>query len=391
MKYITTCSKTNYRSMLKVKTASRLVIILAALAFACSPSKTSEQAVVSRAPYGTMPDGTPVEEFTVVNKNKLQMKVITYGGIISSLSVPDKNGNIEDVVLGYDNLEGYLTPNPYFGAAIGRYGNRIAKGKFKLDDKEYTLATNNGANHLHGGVKGFDKVVWTGEPLTVENGAGVRLTYTSADMEEGYPGNLNVTVDYVLYDDNSVKFEYHATTDKKTVINLTNHSYFNLTGMKEDILNHELRINASRYLPVDSTLIPLQAQNVEGTPYDFRTMKVVGKDIGDPMLKNGGGFDHCWILDGGAEPRLAAVLYEPKSGRQMEVFTTEPAIQFYSGNFLDGSNVGKKNIPYTHRFALCLETEHYPDSPNRPEFPSVVLNPGEEYKTTTVTKFSVRL
>jgi aldose 1-epimerase len=362
-----------------------LPLVVVILVCSCSPTKTSEKHDPIRSPYGSMPDGTPVEQFTVVNKNKLEMKVITYGGIITSLSVPDKEGKIEDIVLGFDSLDGYLKGHPYFGATIGRYGNRIAKGKFKLDDKEYTLATNNGPNHLHGGVRGFDKVIWKGEPLTFDNGSGVRLTYSSPDMEEGYPGKLDVTVDYILYDDNTLKFVYKATTDKKTIVNLTNHSYYNLTAMREDILHHELTINASRFLPVDSTLIPLSIQNVEGTPFDFRAPKAVGKDI-----VAAGGYDHCWILDGSDSLKLAAVLYEPKSGRQMEVFTTEPAIQFYTGNFLNGTHIGKGNKPYGFRSALCLETEHYPDSPNRPEFPSVVLNPGEEYNTTTLTKFSVK-
>ncbi|HWA34957.1 MAG TPA: aldose epimerase family protein [Cyclobacteriaceae bacterium] len=363
-----------------------VAIVLAMVVASCSPSKNSEKVTVTRTPYGKMPDNTEIEQFTVVNKNKVEMKVITYGGIITSLSVPDRNGKIEDVVLGFDNLDGYLKGHPYFGATIGRYGNRIAKGKFKLDDKEYTLATNNGPNHLHGGVTGFDKVVWKGEPISVDNGAGVRLTYSSVDMEEGYPGKLDVVVDYILFNDNSLKFQYKATTDKKTIVNLTNHSYYNLTGMKEDILNHELKINASRYLPVDSTLIPLAIANVEGTPFDFRTPKLVGKDI-----VSAGGYDHCWIIDDGKDSlKLAAVLYEPKSGRQMEVYTTEPAIQFYTGNFLNGTHIGKNGTPYGFRSALCLETEHYPDSPNRPEFPSTVLNPGEEYNTTTITKFSTR-
>ncbi len=360
-------------------------IILLTLA-ACSTSDNSQKVTVTRASYGKMPDNTEIEQFTIANKNKVEMKVITYGGIITFLSVPDRNGKLEDVVLGFDNLEGYLNGHPYFGATIGRYGNRIAKGKFKLDDQEYTLATNNGPNHLHGGVKGFDKVVWKGEPINVDNGAGVRLTYTSADMEEGYPGKLDVVVDYILFNDNSLKFEYRAKTDKKTIVNLTNHTYYNLTAMKEDILNHELQINASKYLPVDTTLIPLAIADVAGTPFDFTTSKPVGRDI-----VNAGGYDHCWILNEGKDSlKLAAVLYEPKSGRQMEVYTSEPAIQFYTGNFLNGTHIGKSNTPYGFRSALCLETEHYPDSPNRPEFPSTTLNPGEEYKTTTITRFSTR-
>lgn len=356
-------------------------------------SGSDQEASVDKEPFGEMPDGTPVDEYTLINKNGIQMKVITYGGIITSLRVPDREGQVEDIVLGYDDLASYLRSSPYFGAIIGRYGNRIAKGKFRLDGKEYQLATNDMGNHLHGGNKGFDKVVWHAEPTEVADGTGLKLTYTSPDMEEGYPGNLDVEVVYELLDDNSLRFEYTATTDKATVINLTNHTYYNLSSMKENILGHELQLNASRYLPVDSTLIPLGIDSVKETPFDFTRPKAIGKDIDvtNTQLTNGKGYDHCWVLDGGEDTlRLAAALYEPKSGRSMKIYTTEPAIQFYSGNFLDGSNVGKNGVPYAYRTGLCLETEHYPDSPNRPDFPNVILRPGERYQTTTVTKFSTQ-
>lgn len=369
-------------------------IFIAMAVVSCSTeTRVSDKASVTKETFGTMPDGTAVDQFTLVNKNNLEVKVITYGGIITSLKVPDREGKFKDIVLGYDNLESYLKSTPYFGAIIGRYGNRIADGKFKLDDTEYTLAANNGRNHLHGGVKGFDKVVWKGEPISEKDGVGLKLTYTSPDMEEGYPGNLKVTVIYTLTDDNTLTFDYTATTDKKTVVNLTNHSYYNLTGVKEDILNHEVQINATNYLPVDSTLIPTGVEPVAGTPFDFTSAKKIGKEINEDnaQLKNGLGYDHCWVLKEGKDSlNFAASVYEPTSGRVMEIYTTEPAIQFYTGNFLNGSNIGKDSVVYNYRTGLCLETEHYPNSPNQPDFPSVVLNPGEEYHTTTVTRFLVK-
>jgi aldose 1-epimerase len=368
------------------------VAILFLLMLSCDPQKKPTSSV-QQEPFGTMPDGTAVEQYTLTNANGIEMKVITYGGIITSLKLPDRDGNFADVVLGYDNLEGYLKQNPYFGAIIGRYGNRIAKGLFTIDDVQYQLAQNNIGNHLHGGNVGFDKVVWQAEPLSIENGVGVKFTYKSKDMEEGYPGNLDVTVNYILDNDNTLTFEYFATTDKKTIVNLTNHAYYNLTGKPGDILGHELKINADTYLPVDSTLIPMQPESVQGSPFDFTSAKAVGKDIeaDHVQLKNGGGYDHCWILNKSDEAlNFAASLYEPGSGRYMEVFTTEPGIQFYSGNFLDGTITGKGGVVYNYRTGLCLETQHYPDSPNRPDFPTTLLNPGEEYRTKTVTKFSVK-
>lgn len=368
------------------------IVILVAFIFSCNTQQKPAQ-TVQRDSFGTMPNGTAIEQFTLTNANGIEMKVITYGGIITSLELPDRDGNFSDVVLGYDNLEGYLKQNPYFGAIIGRYGNRIAKGIFTLDSVQYKLAQNNDANHLHGGNVGYDKVVWSAEPLTITNAVGLKLKYRSKDMEEGYPGNLDITVNYILGDDNTLTFEYFATTDKKTIVNLTNHAYYNLTGKSGDILGHELKINANEYLPVDSTLIPLQPESVQGTPFDFTNVKTIGKDIETDhvQLKNGRGYDHCWILNEPADSlNLAASLYDPGSGRLMEVFTTEPGIQFYSGNFLDGAITGKGGAVYNFRTGLCLETQHYPDSPNRTEFPTTTLNPGEEYRTKTVTKFSIK-
>jgi aldose 1-epimerase len=384
---------------------TNIILILGLLFFvaACTQSNTGEGETneepeqetdrISSAAFGQMPDGTTIESYTIRNANGLEMQVITYGGIITSLKIPDKEGNLADVVLGYDNLEGYIESNPYFGAIIGRYGNRIAGGQFNLDGTTYELAKNNGPNHLHGGEKGFDKVVWQAEPFEDSNAAGVRLSYRSPDMEEGYPGNLDVVVTYTLNDDDELIFDYEATTDKKTVVNLTNHSYYNLSGMEEDILGHVLEINADEYLPVDNTLIPLQAEFVEGTPFDFTNPTEIGSRINDEniQLEHGGGYDHCWILNKtNSEPGLAATLLHPESGRYMEIYTTEPGIQFYSGNFLDGSITGKNGVNYGFRSGLCLETQHYPDSPNRPEFPGVELNPGETYTSRTLTKFSTK-
>jgi aldose 1-epimerase len=351
--------------------------------------------MISSAPFGKMPDGTPVSQFTLTNSAGLTMKVINYGGIITNLIVPDRNGKLEDVVLGYDSLSDYLKESPYFGALIGRYGNRIAKGKFTLDGKTYSLAQNNGPNNLHGGPNGFDKRVWNIEPYQVDNGAAIKLTYLSKDLEEGYPGNLNAEVIYHLTDSNELKIDYKATTDKKTVVNLTQHTYFNLSGnTKTDILGHELFIAADKFVPVDKTLIPEgKLKDVSGTPFDFKTPTTIGSrvDKDDVQLKNGGGYDHCWVLkESGDSMKLAATLHDPNNGRVMSVYTTEPGIQFYSGNFLDGKITGKYGVVYNKRYGLCLETEHFPDSPNQKSFPPVVLSPGEVYKTQTVYRFAVK-
>jgi len=373
--------------------------VIALIISSCSSQKPKEQntssvdslPLVTSKPFG-MFDGKAVTLFTMRNKNSVEMNVMNYGGIIVSLKVPDKNGVVEDVTLGYDSLKDYVKASPFFGALIGRYGNRIAKGKFTLDGKQHTLAANNGVNHLHGGPKGFDKVFWNIQDASDSMQAKLKLTYQSKDGEEGYPGNLNVEVMYSLTNENEVKIEYKATTDKKTVINLTQHAYFNLSGnARRDILGHQLTIHADRFLPVDATLIPTGIlQPVKNTPFDFTSKQIVGSRINekDAQLISGKGYDHCWILNGNGFAKVAT-LEDSISGRRMEVFTDQPGIQFYSGNFLDGSNVGKGGVVYNQRFGLCLETQHFPDSPNQPSFPTTVLSPGESYQTVTSYKFSV--
>jgi aldose 1-epimerase len=317
---------------------------------------------------------------------------MSYGAIVVSLEVPDRNGKLADITLGFDTLEEYLKGHPYFGAIVGRYGNRIGKGKFTLNGIEYQLATNNGENHLHGGIKGFDKVVWDAEPVTQKGSAGVKLSYLSKDGEEGYPGNLHCTVTYTLTDKDELKVSYHAHTDKATPVNLTHHSYFNLASQgSRDILDHILMLNADKFTPTDKGLIPTgELRPVKGTPMDFTTPTKIGERIEQDYepLKFGGGYDHNWVLNKADGPMtLAARVYEPSSGRVMEIFTTEPGIQFYSGNFLDGSIVGKAGKVYKHRYAFCLETQHFPDSPNKANFPSVTLRPGQTYRHETTHKF----
>jgi aldose 1-epimerase len=368
-----------------------------------SSGATPATASVTRTSFGTLPDGREVSLFTLCNAAGLEVRLIDYGGIVLSIMAPDRDGNFGDITLGYDDLDGYLTETPYFGALIGRYGNRIAGGRFTLDGVEYVLATNNGPNHLHGGDVGFDKVLWNAEPIETDAGVGVALTYESADGEEGYPGNLSVAVDYLLTDDNELVIEYHATTDKATPVNLTNHTYFNLASMG-DILDHELMIAADRYTPVDDTLIPTgEVAAVAGTPFDFTVRTAIGARIGDEneQLARGGGYDHNFVLnrpDDGASISaggdlaalvLAARVVDPGSGRALEVETTEPGLQFYSGNFLDGSIHGKGGQVYEHRTGFCLETQHFPDSPNQPGFPSTILHPGEEYHSRTIYRFTV--
>jgi len=342
---------------------------------------------VTRTSFGSVA-GQPVELFTLRNANGIEVKAIDYGAIITSIITPDRDGKPGDIVIGFDALDGYLKPPPYFGAVVGRYGNRIAKGRFTLDGKTYALAVNNGANHLHGGIKGFDKVVWKGEPLAGKT--GVAFSRRSPDGEEGYPGNLDVRVTYELTDRNELVLTYHATTDKATPVNLTNHSYFNLAG-GGDILAHQLMIAADRYTPVDNTLIPTGVlAPVQGTPFDFRTPTAIGARIGqaDEQLKNGGGYDHNWVLNrSGSGRQLAVRVVEPKSGRTLEVSTTEPGLQFYSGNHLDGTITGKGGQVYQQRSGFCLETQHYPDSPNQPSFPSTILKPGASYDSQTVLTF----
>ncbi|HEY0654161.1 MAG TPA: aldose epimerase family protein [Chryseosolibacter sp.] len=350
---------------------------------------------LTSAPFGRLPDGKEVRLFTLKNANGMTMKVMNYGGVITSLTAPDKDGKFEDVVLGYDSLNGYLQKSPYFGALIGRYGNRIGKGKFSLDGKDYQLAQNNNGNALHGGPNGFDKRFWNIEEYPVTNGAALKLTYTSPDMEEGYPGTLNSQVIYHLTDNNELKIYYEATTDKPTVVNLTQHTYFNLSGnTKSDILQHELFLDADKFVPVDKTLIPTgELKDVSETPFDFKTPTAIGSRIDkkDAQLEAGLGYDHCWVLNtNGDTSKVAATLHDPASGRVMSVKTSEPGIQFYSGNFLDGTITGKYNTVYQKRYGLCLETEHFPDSPNKKNFPSVLLKPGETYRTQTIYTFSTK-
>jgi len=338
--------------------------------------------------FGTMPDGRDIDLFTIINKNGMTVKVISYGGIITSLSVPDRDGKMDDVVLGFDDLSDYLNDPPYFGALIGRYGNRIAKGRFTLNGKKYSLAQNNENNHLHGGDRGFDKVMWDTEEFSSDGNRGLRLQYLSLDGEEGYPGNMSTTVPYTLTDDNKLIIDYLAVTDSPTPVNLTHHSYFNLNGMKNDILDHELEINADRFTDVNDELIPTgDLITVKNTSMDFTSPVNIGSGIKD--VPNG--YDHNYVLnntDGSLSP--AATLYEKKSRRFMEVFTTEPGMQFYSGNFLDGNITGKNKISYNKHWGVCLEAQHFPDSPNQPSFPTTILNPGEKYKQQTIYKFSVK-
>ena len=373
------------------------------LIISCQPDKKKENQQettksifsINENQFGVTPDGEAVTQFVFANSNGLEVKIINYGGIVTHLNVPDKNGKIEDVVLGYDKLEDYIKATPYFGAIVGRYGNRIAKGKFSLNGEEYTLAINNNENHLHGGLVGFDKVVWDAETFENEHGVGLKLHYISKDMEEGYPGNLDIEVVYTIKETNEIEIDYSATTDKATVLNVTQHSYFNLTGnVKRDILDHEVTINADHIIPVDPGLIPTgEMLAVTGTPFDFTQSNIVGERIDQDheQIKLGGGYDHCWVLNKSAEGALAwdIKLTDPTSGRIFELATTEPGVQFYTGNFLDGTLTGKNGVMYNKRFGLCFEPEHYPDSPNQPQFPSVVLNPGEEYRTTTVWRFSI--
>jgi aldose 1-epimerase len=341
--------------------------------------------------FGKTPDGQEVEVITMTTPSGCRAKVITYGGILVSLEVPDRDGKPGDVVLGFDNLDDYIEKNPYFGTITGRYANRIGKGSFVLDGVEYKLATNNGPNHLHGGIKGFDKVVWNIEETTATSDkALLKLSYLSKDGEEGYPGNLDCTVIYTLTEDNELKFSYEATTDKPTMLNLTNHSYWNLAGQGNgDVLAHEVRFNADKYTPVDEGLIPTgELRSVKDSPMDFTKPMTIGSRIKQIHI---GGYDHNFVLNGkSGEMKLCARVYEPTSGRVMEIHTTEPGVQFYTGNFLDGSLTGKDAKVYKKHYAFCLETQHFPDSPNKPDFPSVVLRPGQKYETVTVHKFSTK-
>jgi len=359
------------------------------------------QPTINITSFGTLPDGRATQLYTLTNSQGAQVSITNYGGIITRIIVPDRQGRLDDIALGYDMVEKYVAGSPYFGALVGRYGNRIANGKFTLDGKTFSLFTNNEPGgvpcSLHGGKTGFDKVLWDVTPFLApdKSAAGLKLTYLSKDGEEGYPGNLDITVTYTFNNNNELRIEYLATTDKATPCNLTNHSYFNLAGEGSGtILNHIVTLNASNMTPVDKGLIPTgKITPVKGTPFDFTAPRAIGSliNVDDEQLKFGGGIDHNFVLDrAGPGLQTAAEVYEPITGRVMQVLTEEPGLQFYSGNFLDGTNVGKSNRPYTYRTGFAMETQHFPDSPNQPNFPSTILKPGEKYQTTTVYRFSAR-
>ncbi|HWS89664.1 MAG TPA: aldose epimerase family protein [Pyrinomonadaceae bacterium] len=374
--------------MLLKRTALLLLCLIAAPA-------ALAQGVPKRESFGQTRDGQAVDIYTLNNRRGAEARITTYGGAVVSLKVPDRAGRVDDVVLGFDDIGGYEKTTTYIGALVGRYANRIAKGRFTLGGREYTLATNNGENHLHGGVRGFDKVVWKARPLAARGGQALELTYLSKDGEEGYPGNLSVRVVYTLTNANELKIDYYATTDRDTVVNLTNHNYYNLAGQGSgDILGHVLTVNASRFTPTDAGAIPTgELRPVKGTPFDFTRPTAIGARIEEDyeQLKLGRGYDHNFVIDGRPGVlRLAARVSEPTTGRVMETWTTEPGMQLYTGNYLDGSDTGKGGRPYRHRYGFCLETQHYPDSPNRPEFPSTTLRKGARFRSTTVYKFSVR-
>ena len=353
---------------------------------------------LTQKPFGKTADGTPVTLYTLTNANGVQAQITNYGGTLVSLRTPDRKGRLGDIVLGWDTLTGYLNGHTYFGALIGRYGNRIAKGKFTLEGTDYKLAVNNGPNSLHGGVRGFDKVVWKSTPLTksVSGGVGIQLTYLSPDGEEGYPGNLTVKATWTLTDDNALKLEYTAQTDSATVINLTAHPYFNLNGAGNGtVLNHIVYLNADRYTPTDATAIPTgEISSVAGTPFDFRKPTAIGARIGanNQQIKFGSGYDHNFVLNHkeGDTEILAARVSSPTTGRILEVYTSEPGIQFYTGNFLNGKDIGHGGKAYPRRSAFCLEAQHYPDSPNHSDFPTTTLQPGDTYRSTTTYKFSTK-
>jgi len=354
------------------------------------------EARITSEPFGEV-EGEAVELYNLENANGMVVRIMTYGGIIQSVMVPDRDGEMRNVTLGFPTLEQYVESNPYFGTITGRYANRIARGTFYLDDVRYQLALNNGENHLHGGEQGFDKFIWAAEEVEGEDGVGLRLSRTSPDDEEGYPGNLEVEVTYTLTNDDEIRIDYSATTDETTVVNLTNHAYWNLAGEGTGtIYDHELQLNASNYTPVDETLIPTgEIAPVDGTPMDFTEATAIGERIRDDFeqLVIGRGYDHNWVIDRDdpedGELVEAAVLTDPESGRTLTISTTEPGIQFYSGNFLDGSLIGTSFRMYRQGDGLALETQHYPDSPNQPDFPSTILEPGDEYTSTTVYAFSV--
>ena len=386
-----------------MKSSILFAIGLPFVLLACQPVNTTEnmdettatKLKISKEKYGATPYGE-ADLYTLENKHGLMMKVTNYGGIVTELHVPDKNGAIDDITLGFDSIADYVKGHPGFGALIGRYGNRIAGAKFSIDGQEYQLEKNNGNNSLHGGSEGFSRRLWDAKAIETDEYVGIEFSRRSVDMEEGFPGNLDITIRYLLNNENEWRIEYEATTDKKTPVNLTQHIYFNLNGAGNgDILNHKIMLKASRFTPVNEELIPTGAlQEVEGTPFDFRESTFVGARIEEDFeqLKRGRGYDHNWVFDRTTSDslELLASVYEEKSGRLVEVLTTEPGVQFYCGNFLTGKNIGKGGKPYPRRSGLCLETQHFPDSPNQDQFPSTILEPGQQYKTTTVYRFSVK-
>lgn len=378
--------------MIKI-TLAILAISVAGLVMATAQQKSEVKPGMKMESFGKTPDGKEVQIFTLTNKNGLEARITNYGGIIVSLKTPDRKGQLGDIVLGYDNLDGYVGDKAFLGALIGRYGNRIAKGQFTLDGKTYHLPLNDGPNTLHGGPNAFYKQVWTAKDVSTKTTPALQLTYLSKDGENGFPGDLTTEVTYSLENSNELRIDYRAKTDKDTVLNLTNHSYFNLKGAGEgDILGHEIRINANRFTPVDATLIPTgELKPVQGTPFDFRKSTAIGARINDDdqQLKFGKGYDHNWVLNsvGSGQLVTAAVVHEPTTGRTMEVLTDQPGLQFYTGNFLDGSIHGKQGKVYEKRGALCLETQHFPDSPNHPKFPTTELKPGETFHSVTLFKF----
>jgi len=379
-------------TIVKLRVTTTVMLTLFTATIFVAGLRAEAKSKMQKQSFGKTEDGQQTDLYILTNKNGMEAAITNYGGTVVFLKVPDRNGKFEDVVLGYDKLDDYAAGKAYFGAIIGRYANRIAHAKFTLDGATYTLAKNDGENHLHGG---FNKRVWTAKDASSGSGQALELTYLSKDGEEGFPGNLSVTVVYTLTDQNELKIDYSATTDKDTVLNLTNHCYFNLAGQGNgDIVQHQLMIRADRFTSVDASLIPTgELRSVKGTPFDFTNATVIGAriDQDDPQLKLGRGYDHNWVLNSGTAGSLslAAQAYEPRSGRVLEVWTTEPGLQFYTGNFLDGIR-GKAGKVYNRRYAFCLETQHFPDSPNHPDFPSTVLKPGQRYRSTSVYKFSTK-
>lgn len=370
-------------------------LLAAATAALFLPSCGQHKAGITQDVFGIMPQGDSVVRYTLTNANGMEVKILNYGGIVQSILVPDKNGKMGDVALGFDSLSQYIGQSPYFGAIIGRFGNRIARGTFTLNDSVYHLFVNDGPNSLHGGKEGFDKKIWEVTPASTDSSQTLNLHYLSKDGEEGYPGDLNVHVTYTLSNDNALRIDYEATTSKPTVINLTNHSYLNLNDGKGTALNQQLMLNADYFLPVDSTLIPTgELRPVKGTPMDFLQPIAVGTHINDDydqLRLVHGGFDHCWVLNTrGDLNQVAASVYDPENGRFLQLYTTEPGVQFYSGNFLDSTLHGTHGNVYPRHASIVLETEHYPDSPNQPAFPTTVLNPGDTFRSATIYKFSVK-